>query len=228
VALICAVPASWLFVRREARVPSPMLPLALFRDGSFSGANALTFLLYAALGGALFLLPLVLIEVHGYTATAAGASLLPFSVIVGLGSRRSGGLVSQFGSRLPLVAGPAVAAAGFAILAFSGGNPSYWAGVFPGLVVLSIGMTITIAPLTTTVFDSAPDEMSGTASGINNAAARAGSLVAIAALGLTVAAATPEADGSSLASAYRPAMLAAAVLAVLSALTATLTVRAGT
>jgi EmrB/QacA subfamily drug resistance transporter len=227
-ALICAVPASWLFIRRERHAPSPMMPLALFRNRGFSGANALTFLLYAALGGALFLLPLVLMDVHGYSAAAAGASLLPFSVIIGLGSRWSGGLIHRFGARLPLIAGPAVAAAGFAILALTGGDPSYWSGVLPGLVVLSIGMTITIAPLTTTVFDSAPGEMSGTASGVNNAAARAGSLVAIAALGLAVAAGASDVDGAGLASAYRPSMLAAAALAALSALLAALTVPPGT
>ena len=94
-ALICAVPASWLFIRRERHAPSPMMPLALFRNRGFSGANALTFLLYAALGGALFLLPLVLMDVHGYSAAAAGASLLPFSVIIGLGSRWSGGLIHR-------------------------------------------------------------------------------------------------------------------------------------
>ena len=203
-----------------------MMPPSLFRDRNFSGANALTVLLYAALGGALFLLPFMLIEVHGYSATAAGAAFLPFSAIVGFGSRWSGGLVNRFGSRLPLVVGPTVTAAGFAILASSGDNPIYWSGVLPGLTVVSIGMTITIAPLTTTVFDSAPDEKSGTASGINNAAARAGSLVAVAALGLAFGAvASPHAGGSALASAYRAAMIAAAVLAGLSALTAALTIR---
>jgi predicted MFS family arabinose efflux permease len=224
VALICALPAIWLFIRREMRAQSPMMPPSLFHNLSFSGANALTFLLYAALGGALFLLPLVLIQVHGYTATAAGAALLPFSVIVGAGSRWSGRLVHRLGSRLPLVIGPTVAAAGFAILALPGSNPGYWSGFLPGLTVVSIGMTVTIAPLTTTVFDSAPSEMSGIASGINNAAARAGSLVAIAALGLTFAATSSSADGSTLAGAYRLAMVVAAVLAVLGALTAALTI----
>ena len=225
VALICAVPAIGFFIRREARTQSPMMPLSLFRDRNFSGANVLTVLLYAALGGALFLLPFLLIQVHGYSATAAGAAFLPFSAIVGLGSRWSGGLVDQFGSRLPLVVGPALTAAGFAILASSGGNPSYWSGILPGLTVVSIGMTITIAPLTTTVFDSAPDETSGMASGINNAAARAGSLVAIAALGLVFGAGTsPDVGGAPLERAYRLAMMAAAVLAGLSALTAALTI----
>lgn len=227
-AVLCALPIAWMFIRHEVRAPSPMMPPSLFHDRSFSGANALTVLLYAALGGAFFLLPLVLIQVHGYTATAAGAALLPFAAILGLGSRATGAMVNRFGPRLPLVIGPVVTAAGYAFLGHGGGNPSYLVGVLPGLTVVSIGMTITIAPLTTTVFDSAPNEMSGIASGINNAAARAGSLVAIAALGLIFAGATPDAPdahASTLASAYVTAMTAAAVLAGLSALTAALTIR---
>jgi EmrB/QacA subfamily drug resistance transporter len=227
VALICSVPATWLFIRHEARTQSPMMPPSLFRNARFSGVNALTFLLYAALGCVMFLLPLVLIQLHGYSATAAGAALLPFSVIVGLGSRWSGGLIDRIGSRLPLIVGPTVAATGFAILGLSS-NPSYWSGFLPGLIVISIGMTATIAPLTTTVFDSAPADMSGTASGINNAAARAGSLVAIAALGLAFGAASPDTGGMLSESAYRLAMVAAAVVAGAGAITAALTIHSRT
>ena len=224
-ALIAAVPVIWIFIRHESRARSPMMPPSLFREPTFSGVTTLTVLLYAALGGAMFLLPFLLIHVHGYSATAAGAAFLPFSAILGLGSRWSGRLVNRFGARFPLTLGPTVTAAGFAILASSGSNPSYWSGVLPGLTVVSIGMTITIAPLTTTVFDSAPDEKSGTASSINNAAARTGSLVAIAALSLAFdAASSPDVGGSALVSAYRLAMIAAAVLAALSAVTAALTI----
>ena len=227
VALGCALPAAWLFVRHEARAAAPMMPLTLFHDRSFSGANALTVLLYAALGGAFFLLPLVLIQVHGYSATAAGAALLPFAIILGLGSRTAGGLIARMGPRAPLVIGPSVAAAGFLLLSLGGDHANYIVGFLPGLVVVGIGMTVAIAPLTTTVFDSAPDAMSGIASGINNAAARAGTLVAIAALGLsfTASPATEAADGSALAGAYARAMVGAAVLAALSALTAAVTIR---
>ena len=233
IALVGALPAAWLFLRHESRAASPMMPLSLFRDWNFSGANALTVLLYAALGGAFFLLPLVLIQVHGYSATAAGAALLPFAVILGLGSRATGRWSSRFGARLPLVVGPLVAAAGFALLAWGGRTASYLVGYFPGLVVVGIGMTITIAPLTTTVFDSAPDAMSGIASGINNAAARAGSLIAIAALGLVFSSTTTGAPGppslgagaSTLGDGYVRAMLAAALLAGSSALAAALTIR---
>jgi EmrB/QacA subfamily drug resistance transporter len=227
IALSCAAAAIWIFIHREVHARSPMMPPSLFHERSFTGANALTVLLYAALSGALFLLPFLLIQVHGYSAMAAGAAFLPFSVIVGVGSRWSGRLVTRFGPRLPLVVGPIVTAAGFAILGVSGNLPSYWIGVLPGLTVVGIGMTVTIAPLTTTVFDSAPDDKSGTASGINNAAARLGSLLAIAALGLAFGdAASPAVAGPALANAYRLAMLAAATLAVLSALTAALTISA--
>lgn len=225
VALLAALPAAWLFIRREARAKAPMIPLDLFRNRTFSGANALTVLLYAALGGALFLLPFLLIQVHGYSAMMAGAAFLPFSVIMGAGSRWAGGLVERFGWRPPLVVGPVFTAAGFVLLAMSGSDPNYWSGFLPGLVVIGIGMTIAVPPLTTTVFDASPDEKSGTASGINNAAARAGSLVAVAALGLAFGGAAPaEFGGEALVRAYRLVMFVAAVLAVLSAVIALLTI----
>ncbi len=224
-AIAAALPAAWLFLRAETRAQAPMMPLALFRNRDFSGANALTVLLYAALGGGLFMLPYLLIEVHGYSALAAGAAFLPFSVIMGLGSRWSGGLVERLGPRPPLIIGPAITAAGYAILGFSGESANYWIGFFPGLTVVSIGMTISIAPLTTTVFDSAPEEKSGTASGINNAAARAGGLLAVAALGLAFGASGASGvEDNTVASAYTVVMFAAAALAGFSALTAAMTI----
>ena len=224
IAIAAAIALGLLFVRTEARATAPMMPLALFRNRDFSGANALTVLLYAALGGALFLLPFLLIQAHGYSALAAGAAFLPFSAIMGLGSRWSGGLVDKLGARIPLVIGPALTAAGYVALGFSGDNPSYWTGVLPGLLLVSIGMTIAVAPLTTTVFNAAPDEMSGTASGINNAAARAGSLLAVAALGLAIGGSAMDIAPTALIDAYRPTMWAAGILAALSALTAALTI----
>jgi EmrB/QacA subfamily drug resistance transporter len=225
IAVAASVPAAWLFVRAEARAKAPMMPLGLFRNADFSGANALTVLLYAALGGALFLLPYLLINVHGYSATAAGAAFLPFSAIMGLGSRWAGALVERLGARPLLIIGPAVTAIGYAVLGLSGEGASYWINVLPGLLIVSIGMTISIAPLTTTVFDSAPDENSGTASGINNAAARAGSLLAVAALGLAFGASgVGGMKGDMLVSAYAIVMFAAAVLAALSALVAATTI----
>jgi EmrB/QacA subfamily drug resistance transporter len=220
IALAVAIPLALLFVRVERRTRAPMLPLELFRDRDFSGANVLTVLLYAALGGALFLLPFQLIESHGYSALAAGAAFLPFSAIMGLGSRWSGGLVDRFGSRAPLVLGPAVTAAGFAALAASAGDGAYWSGVLPGLAIVSVGMTIAVAPLTTTVLNAVPEHKSGIASGINNAAARTGSLLAVAALGLAIGGSATDLDAAALTASYRLTMWAAGVLAALSALTA--------
>jgi EmrB/QacA subfamily drug resistance transporter len=228
IAMAAAIPAGGLFIVTEARSAAPMLPLSLFRDRDFAGANTLTVLLYAALSGALFLLPFVLIEAHGYSATAAGAAFLPFSVIMGAGSRWAGGLVERIGPRLPLTIGPALTAAGFAVLGLSGDNPSYWIGFLPGLVAVGIGMTLAVPPLTTTVFDSAPDDKSGTASGINNAAARGGGLVAVAALGLAFGGSDPSAmQAGALIGAYRWVMFAAAALAALSSVMAAITIGAG-
>jgi EmrB/QacA subfamily drug resistance transporter len=220
IALAVAIPLALLFVRVERRSRAPMLPLELFRDRDFSAANVLTVLLYAALGGALFLLPFQLIESHGYSALAAGAAFLPFSAIMGLGSRWSGGLVDRFGSRAPLVLGPAVTAAGFAALAASASDGAYWSGVLPGLAIVSVGMTIAVAPLTTTVLNAVPEHKSGIASGINNAAARTGSLLAVAALGLAIGGSATDLDAAALTASYRLTMWAAGVLAALSALTA--------
>jgi MFS family permease len=224
IALVAAVPLTLLFIHAERRANAPMMPLRLFRDRDFSGANTLTVLLYAALGGALFLLPFQLIQVHGYSALAAGAAFLPFSAIMGLGSRWSGGLVAQFGSRMPLVIGPALTAAGFVVLGLSGSDPSYWSGVLPGLLIVSVGMTIAVAPLTTTVLNAVPEGESGTASGINNAAARTGTLIAVAALGLAIGGGSANIDAAALTDAYRLTMLVAGALAGLSALTAALTI----
>jgi predicted MFS family arabinose efflux permease len=223
-ALAVAVAASWFLIRTEARSRAPMMPLSLFHDRNFSGANGLTLLLYAALTGALFLVPFMLIEAHGYTATAAGAAFLPFSAIMGVGSRRSGGLVERTGARAPLVVGPSIVALGFALLGVSGQDPSYWSGFLPGLAIVGIGMTISVAPLTTTVFDSAPEERSGVASGVNNAAARAGGLLAVAALGLAFGPLASGLGASALPDAYRLVMFGAAALAVLSALAAVVTI----
>ncbi|UXN60599.1 MFS transporter [Phyllobacterium zundukense] len=224
-AIAAAVPAGVLFIIAESRSVAPVMALSLFRDRDFAGANGITVLLYAALSGALFLLPFLLIEVHKYSATAAGAALLPFSLIMGLGSRWIGGLVERIGSRILLIIGPLATAVGFVILAVSGEYPGYWIGFLPGLIVVGIGMTVSIPPLTTTVFDSAPDEKSGTASGVNNAAARGGGLVAVAALGLAVGGSELSSmDVNALTNAYRLIMFGAAGLAVLSALVAALTI----
>jgi EmrB/QacA subfamily drug resistance transporter len=223
IALAVAAPAAWLFLDTERRAAAPMMPLSLFRNRNFSGANALTVLLYAALSGALFLLPFMLIRGHGYSALGAGAAFLPFSIIMGGGSRWSGAIAGRVGARPQLILGPFITAGGYLILALSGGLSSYWLGVLPGLSVVALGMTLSVAPLTATVFDSAPTTRSGTASGINNAAARAGGLIAIGAIGFGFGSSGTSLTTADVMYAYRWVMYAAALLAGLSALTAAFT-----
>jgi predicted MFS family arabinose efflux permease len=160
-----------------------MMPLSLYRSRNFSGANMLTLLLYFALGGALYFLPFGLIRLGGYSATQAGAALLPFALIMGFGASFAGAVADRFGPRLSLTAGPIIAGGGLALLAFADLGKSYWAGVFPAIGVLSIGMTITVPPLTSTVMASVGDAHAGIASGVNNAIARVAGLLAVAALG---------------------------------------------
>lgn len=175
------------FLLVERRHPAPMLPLALLRNRPFAGANLITLLLYAGLGGGLFFLPLNLIQVQGLSATAAGAALLPFILIMFLLSRWAGGLVDRHGARKPLIAGPLIAAAGFGLLALSGTSSSYWTGFLPGIAVLGVGMGIAVAPLTTTVMNSVGTDAAGTASGVNNAVSRVAGVLAIAVFGALMA-----------------------------------------
>src|ERR671914_287616 len=133
----------------------------------------------AGLGGALYFLPFALIQVHGYSATAAGSSFLPFVIITFLMSRWAGGLVTRYGARLPLIIGPVIAAMGFILFAIPGTEGSYWTTFFPAVVVLGLGMSFVIAPLTTTAMNSVEGRHSGLASGVNNAVSRAAGLLAI-------------------------------------------------
>jgi EmrB/QacA subfamily drug resistance transporter len=186
VSLALGVVALAAFVLVESRVDEPMMPLSLFRSRNFSGANLLTLLLYAGLGGALYFLPFNLIQVHGYSATAAGSAFLPFIVITFVMSRWAGGLVARYGAKLPLVIGPTIAAAGFLLFAVPGTEGSYWTTFFPAVVVQGFGMALVIAPPTTTALNSVSGRHSGLASGVNNAVSRTAFLLAIPVLGIFV------------------------------------------
>jgi len=170
------------FLAREHRAASPMLPLSIFRERQFAATNAVTFIVYAALVGATFLLPVVLQVVSGYSPLASGLALLPLTIIMLALSARSGRLATRIGPRLQMSVGPVVTGAGLAMLTFSTHGASYVLYVLPAIVVFGLGLAITVAPLTATAMSSAPAEHSGIASAVNNDVARFGGLLAVAVL----------------------------------------------
>jgi EmrB/QacA subfamily drug resistance transporter len=216
---LCALAA---FVITERRSADPMLPTRLFASRIFSVINVVTFAIYAALSGTFLFLVLFLQVVAGWAALRAGAAALPLSVVMLLLASRFGGLATRIGARPLMILGPLIAAAGLVLLSRSPDQPSYVLDVLPGVTLLGLGLSMTVAPLTGTVLAAAPDELAGTASGVNNAVARTAGLIAVAALPVIVGLSGSEyADPVSLAPAYRSALLiCAAVMAIGSALTA--------
>jgi EmrB/QacA subfamily drug resistance transporter len=214
-ALALGLAALAAFVLVERRTPHPMLPLAVFRSRAFTAANLATFGIYAALGGMIFFFGLNLQVVAGFTPLAAGAALLPVTGIMLLFSARAGALAQRIGPRIPMTAGPLVAAAALLLLAQIREDASYVGTVLPGVVALGLGLSLTVAPLTSVALGSAEERHAGIASGVNNAVARAAGLLAVAALplaaGLRGGSLT---DPAALAPVYRTAMHLCALLLV--------------
>ncbi|HZC27072.1 MAG TPA: DHA2 family efflux MFS transporter permease subunit, partial [Actinopolymorphaceae bacterium] len=225
-ALVVGLAGLVAFPLVEAHTQAPLLPLGIFRSSQFSGANLTTFAVYAALGGALFLLALQLQQSLGYSALAAGISTLPITVIMLLLSSRMGAIGQRIGPRLPMTVGPLVAGAGLALMARVVPGASYWLAVFPALVVFSLGLAVTVAPLTSTVLASVSEHQVGAASGVNNAVARTAGLLAVAVLP-PLAGITGMSDGP-LGPGFVRAMIISAILCGVGGVAAFATVRTGT
>jgi EmrB/QacA subfamily drug resistance transporter len=226
VALLGGVVLLVAFVVVESRTGHPLIPLRLFRSMQFSAANAVTFAVYGGLGGALFLLPVLLQEVSGYSPLEAGAALLPLTVLMLALSARSGALAARIGPRLQMSVGPLVVAAGLALLSRATGSGGYFVEVFPAVVVFGLGLAFTVAPLTATVLAAAPPEHSGVASAINNDVARTASLIAVAVLPV-VAGITGNAylHPAQFASGFRTAMYVSAAVCAAGGVLAAFTIR---
>jgi EmrB/QacA subfamily drug resistance transporter len=224
--LVVAAVAAPAFLFVEHRRANPMLPLRLFRSRQFSGANAVTFAVYGALGGALFLLPVELQIVKGYSPLESGVALLPLTLVMLAFSARSGALSARIGPRLQMTVGPLIVGAGLALLTRATDPGSYWTQVFPAVLVFALGLAFTVAPLTSTAMGAAPPEHSGVASAVNNVVARAAGLLAVAVLpllaGLTGAAAL---SSTELAGGFRTAMLISGAVCAAGGLLAALTIR---
>jgi EmrB/QacA subfamily drug resistance transporter len=228
VAFVVSVVGVISFAVVESTVRQPMLPGGIFADRQFSAANAVTFLVYGALGGALFLLPVSLQQVSGYTPLAAGLSLLPLTLIMLTFSARSGRLATRIGPRVQMSVGPVVAGAGLMLLARSAHDHAYLTGVLPGVLLLGVGLTTAVAPLTSTAMASAPVEHAGLASAVNNDVARVAGLLTVALLpslvGLTGAAYL---HPSTFGRGFQHAMIVCGALAVVAGLLAAVTISNG-
>lgn len=186
ISLIAGVLLLAAFIFIESKSPHPMMPLTLFANLTFAGANLLTFFLYAGLGAGMLFLSLNLVQVQSYSQLQSGLTFLPFTILMILLARYVGGQADKRGPRLFLIAGPALAGTGLLILSFvkeTGGPGDYWTTFFPGILVLGLGMSVTVVPLTTAVMGAVGDQFSGTASGVNNAMSRIASVFANAVFG---------------------------------------------
>jgi len=226
VALVVGVLALAAFVVVERRSPHPLVPPSLFADKVFTAINIATLLIYGALGVVFFLLVLELQTVAGFSPLEAGTAILPVTVIMLLLSARSGALAGRIGPRLQLVVGPLISAAGLLLLLRIDQNATWLGHVLPAVVVFGLGLAATVAPLTSTVLDAAPDRYAGSASGVNNAVARAAGLLSVAVIpGLAGITGTAYADAGVFDSGFRMAIVICAALLVLAAVVALVTVR---
>lgn len=207
--------------REHTQHPPPMVSLSLFRIRTFSVANVVTFVVYGALGSAFFLVTIALQQGMGYTAVAAGLAGIPVTVMLALFSSKVGGLLPKLGARLLLTVGPLIMAIGMVWLGLMRPGQSYWTGVLPGFLTFAAGLVLVVAPVTATALADVSADESGTASGVNNAVARIGSLIAIILLPLVGGLAATQADGLStgitILDGYRTAMIAAAIVCVVGA-----------
>ncbi|NPC98156.1 MFS transporter [Nocardioides sp. zg-DK7169] len=228
-ALVVAVLAGASYVVDERRSAHPMLPLGIFAERTFGAANAMTLVVYAALGAVLFFLVLQLQTVSGYGALEAGVATLPVTLCMLLLASRGGALGARTGPRFPMTVGPLVMAGGTLLLLGVGAQVDYWTEVLPGLTLFGLGLALLVAPLTATVLAAVPDAHAGLASGVNNAVARAGSLLAVAALPLVVGLGGEEyADPAALDAAYGSAMVVCAALLAAGGVLSWLTIPART
>ncbi|MFN2586873.1 MAG: MFS transporter, partial [Actinomycetota bacterium] len=214
------------FVRTELTHEDPMLPFGIFRSRQFSGANAATLLVYSALGGAFFFLVIELQRELEYSALEAGAALIPITLLLLLLSSRAGALASRIGPRVPMTLGPLVAAAGLALLTAVGPGAAYATRILPPVIVFGLGLSLTVAPLTTAVLAAVPSEHAGIGSGVNNAVARVAGLLAIALLPLVAGVGgAEEIGGADFTEGFRRALWASALVCALGGVVSWLTIR---
>ncbi|MGH6706962.1 MAG: MFS transporter, partial [Sphingomicrobium sp.] len=211
ISLIAGAALLIAFVAWERRLgEKAMVPLTLFGNRCFTSLNLMTFLLYGAFSGAMLLIPFTLIEAGGYSPVEAGLALLPLSILIGGASPTMGKLAERIGPRLPLTIGPVVVGAGLILATRIASDQSYWTHAFPAILVMSIGMAIAVAPLTSTVLAAVDRHQTGMASGLNSALSRLGGLIVVALLGAVLVA-----KGDALLKPFASALLIMGIVAAL-------------